>query len=234
MSHPDDMEICDAKITGTADYSQPFNVRLRTANGEYTWFEEFATPIYENGEFVALHGLYRENNATMLLKQQVEQAQSEDLLTGTKNRLYFEDQLAIYDSKLDTSIGLIICNIDFIKQTNVKNGFESGNKLIVQLATLLLHASKEKAFVCRTNGDEFTIIYPNCSENEFIQLMNEIRQQIAVYNRTNKALKLNVSIGGYYSLSSVGQIPTLLMHAERKMQAEKEHHKLFAQTIKNA
>ncbi len=57
--HPEDIEVLMSKISGDCDYDQPFRQRWRTNDGTYIWFEEYATPIRENGQIVAIQGVIR-------------------------------------------------------------------------------------------------------------------------------------------------------------------------------
>ncbi|MGI1805541.1 PAS domain-containing protein [Exiguobacterium sp. TDN 0502] len=57
--HPEDIEVLMSKISGECDYNQPFRQRWRTNGGTYVWFEEYATPIRENGQIVAIQGVIR-------------------------------------------------------------------------------------------------------------------------------------------------------------------------------
>lgn len=67
--HPDDIELKEKKLTGQLDYTQPIIERLKGTNGIYLTFEEYATPIYENGEFVAIQGVVRNIDEKIKLEQ---------------------------------------------------------------------------------------------------------------------------------------------------------------------
>lgn len=54
--HPDDYNILMKKINGELDYKKGIVQRWKDKDGIYRCFEEFTTPIYENGKIVALQG----------------------------------------------------------------------------------------------------------------------------------------------------------------------------------
>ncbi len=57
--HPDDVHIMNDKMSGNIDYSKPILQRWRGVDGNYQLFEEYASPIYKDGELVAVQGIIR-------------------------------------------------------------------------------------------------------------------------------------------------------------------------------
>ncbi|CAM3885312.1 PAS domain-containing protein [Mesobacillus thioparans] len=55
-SHPDDVEQLHDKVTGKLDYSQPILQHWSGPGGEYLWFEEYASPVYHDGQLIAVQG----------------------------------------------------------------------------------------------------------------------------------------------------------------------------------
>jgi PAS domain S-box-containing protein len=90
LVHPDDYEILLKKINGDLDYSQPIIERWRDDKGNYRWFEEYATPIFEKGELIAIHGIIRNIDEKVKLQQDLEYRITHDALTNIYNREFFE------------------------------------------------------------------------------------------------------------------------------------------------
>src|SRR5690606_16214001 len=75
--HPDDREELMKKLRGEIDYSKPVIYRIAIGDeafnkGEYTRFEEFTTPVYEDGELVAIQGFLRDITEKKGLERQLE------------------------------------------------------------------------------------------------------------------------------------------------------------------
>src|SRR5690606_17391806 len=91
--HPDDYEILSKKISGDLDYSKPLIQRWKNEKGEYIWFEEYATPIYEKGDLIAVQGIIRNIDEKIKLQQDLEYRIVHDALTDIHNREFFEQTL---------------------------------------------------------------------------------------------------------------------------------------------
>ena len=225
--HPDDLHIIDAKIDGTANFEEPLLVRLKTAEGEYRWFEEFATPVYKNDEYVAVHGIYRDIHEKMMLQQTIIYKAMHDQLTDVKNRTYFEDRLNTYNEKCDVSCAITICDLDNLKSINDTYGHKKGDEYIQKSAQLLEKAVSLEGEVCRIGGDEFAIICTNTTEVKMNQLVERIQHTIKAFNNNALDMKIEMSIGSHYSPTSIGQIDTLFLNADNAMYKQKECHKAY-------
>ena len=145
--HPDDYEILLKKVTGDLDYSKPIILRLKNTIGEYIWFEEYATPIYENGEVIAVQGIYRNINDKVELQKKLEYKISHDALTNIYNREYFESKFEYYDTENDVAIAIVICDLDELKYINDHFGHKMGDTLIKETANLLYRISSKNEIV---------------------------------------------------------------------------------------
>jgi diguanylate cyclase (GGDEF)-like protein/PAS domain S-box-containing protein len=223
--HPDDLRIINAKIDGTANFEEPLLIRLKTVEGEYRWFEEFATPVYKNNEYVAVHGIYRDIHEKMMLQQTIIHKVMHDQLTNVKNRTYFEDQLNVYNEHYDVACAITICDLDNLKSINDTYGHKKGDEYIRKSAQLLEEAVGLDGEVCRIGGDEFAIICANTTEAKMIQLVERIHHTIKAFNNSAIDMTIEMSMGSHYSPTSIGQADTLFLHADNAMYKQKEHHK---------
>ena len=124
--HPEDMALLLKKLEGKIDYSKPILQRWRDHTGKYKWTEEYATPIYEDGELVALMGFIRDVSERVELQQELRYLSSHDILTGIYNRNYFEEIMNRYNNEIDCPIAFIVCDLDELKVINDTFGHATG------------------------------------------------------------------------------------------------------------
>lgn len=69
--HPDDLPLFHQKAEGSVNFDVALKYRILHKAGHYVWLEEFATPIYdEEGQLVAMHGIYRDISKYMEFKDE--------------------------------------------------------------------------------------------------------------------------------------------------------------------
>lgn len=78
-----------------------------------------------------------------------------DRLTGAYNRAGFEEKMQTVDQ---SSITLILLDIDHFKGINDAYGHGSGDMILKQVVTLIRENFRQEDCVCRIGGDEFAII----------------------------------------------------------------------------
>lgn len=220
--HPDDFQILMKKISGELDYSKPILVRWKNDEGKYIWFEEYATPIYENGELVALQGIIRNIDKNVALQNELEYKVSHDKLTGVYNREFFELQIEKYDRNKDVSIAIVICDLDELKFINDNYGHKSGDHLIKETAELLKGFSSDEVIITRIGGDEFAILLVNTEPSQIEMFLKKMQNKIEFYNNNNTTLfKIKMSKGYAFNYSSLGKMEELFIEADNNMYNEK-------------
>ena len=88
---------------------------------------------------------------------------STDSLTGLYNRHKFSElYLSSYKSMIqrDNSMSILIVDIDFFKKVNDTYGHIVGDKVLVQVAHVLLRSLRNIDIVCRWGGEEFVALLP--------------------------------------------------------------------------
>ncbi|WP_169891246.1 sensor domain-containing diguanylate cyclase [Litchfieldia alkalitelluris] len=225
--HPDDYQTLFNKVQGTIDYSQPILQRWSNNQGEYIWFEEYTSPIYEHGKLVAIKGVMRNITDKIKLQQDLEYQISHDHLTGLYNRSYISKQMEFFDKKEDVPIAFIICDLDNLKQINDRDGHRKGDQLIAETAKILNSVSSENVIVARLGGDEFSILITSHVEEAVEELIQNIIDRITHYNE-NHQLTINLSLGFAYHHSSFGHVEKLFYMADERMYENKNKRKMLA------
>ena len=100
--------------------------------------------------------VHEENEAIQaLIRHQAEH----DALTDLLNRGSFDKLLNVHESEQEEHpFALIVCDVDQFKGVNDTCGHACGDKILKRVATLLKTTFRSIDHVCRTGGDEFTII----------------------------------------------------------------------------
>jgi diguanylate cyclase (GGDEF)-like protein/PAS domain S-box-containing protein len=219
--HPDDYENLCKKIKDELDYNQILIQRWKDNEGKYRWFEEYATPIYKNGQLVAVQGIMRNIDEKLELQRNLEYRINHDALTGIYNREYFEITFTKLNEQKNTSIAIILCDLDELKYTNDHFGHKKGDALIKVAARLLNQFSSVTNTVARIGGDEFVLLIEEMSEEEVKQLLNSILKAIESNNGSGTNIIIRLSIGFAFSPNSIGQMTDLFSHADKKMYEDK-------------
>lgn len=89
-----------------------------------------------------------------------------DHLTGLFNRRYMEETLnreLLRAVRKKLSLGIIMLDVDHLKQCNDTWGHAAGDAILCDLGSLLLGKFRGEDVSCRYGGDEFLIILPDTS-----------------------------------------------------------------------
>ncbi|MGE6555752.1 sensor domain-containing diguanylate cyclase [Exiguobacterium artemiae] len=212
--HPDDLEILMSKISGNCNYDEPFLQRWRTNDGTYIWFEEYTTPIYENGEIVAVQGVIRNMNAAKVKQQELEQLCQRDTLTGLYNRHAFDCLIEEIISSEAIPLGVLTLDLNDLKRVNDRFGHIAGDALLQQTALCLSRFSQE-AF--RLGGDEFVIVCQGYTEQQCLHLLEQLRSEFLKHD-------LSIAVGFAYDEATT-DVVTVFQKADQAMYSEKQRTK---------
>lgn len=105
-----------------------------------------------------------------------------DSLTGLYNAGYFREALEQELERTERSLvptALIMLDLDYFKQVNDQHGHEAGNKVLQQVAKLILHTTRKLDIPCRYGGEEFAIILPSTEPLMAISVAKRLHQQLA-------------------------------------------------------
>jgi diguanylate cyclase (GGDEF)-like protein len=232
--HPEDLSVLMKKTTGELDYNQPIIQRWKNDAGEYIWFEEHATPIYQRGEIVAIQGIIRNISDKVELQKQLEYKVTHDILTGLYNREYFETMMDRYDQQINVPISVLVFDLDDLKKINDRYGHKVGDYLIKETAAILKSFANDDVIASRIGGDEFAILQVNSAPEQAEALMAAIQREIDHLNKDeNRLYKIHLSKGYAFNPSSLGKMEDLFIEADNQMYREKKYNKTsrFASSV---
>ncbi len=136
-----------------------------------------------NKELERLHEEYKiKEQALIKVNDQLETLASTDLLTGLKNRRFFQEKmvesLLLFQEK-QRYFSLLVVDIDHFKSINDTYGHPIGDLVLGNLAGLLQSVSRSTDVVARYGGEEFVIILSDCEEEQAIGIAEQYRSQVA-------------------------------------------------------
>ncbi|STY31304.1 regulatory protein (GGDEF domain) [Legionella wadsworthii] len=105
-----------------------------------------------------------------------------DGLTGLLNHSSFLKRLELeleYAKQKNTTLSLVMIDIDYFKKVNDTYGHPFGDIVIKKLATLLSLRLRSNDIVGRYGGEEFAVVLPGSNAHQGKKLINELREQFS-------------------------------------------------------
>lgn len=125
-----------------------------------------------------------------------------DSLTGLRNTTSYEERIRNVDKQIqqkDTSFGVVVFDINNLKETNDTYGHNAGNTLIVT-ASQIISDTFSGSSVFRIGGDEFVVILQDRNLEQYDRLLAEFDAVCANTFVETEDAKLSVSIAKGFSL----------------------------------
>ncbi len=139
--------------------------------------------------------------ANLQLRDRLRRQATRDPLTGIYNRRYLDDTLErelLRAKRKDTTISIIMVDIDLFKSINDSFGHEAGDTVLTVVANSLKSGVRGEDVVCRYGGEEFILVLPEASAKSAQERAEQLRKRIAKLEieHEGKALrKITASFG---------------------------------------
>jgi len=114
-----------------------------------------------------------------LIEQQIDalsEAATTDPMTGLSNRRGLAAKLQNW-SAAGKNFSVIALDVDHFKRVNDTYGHDAGDKVICHIAKLMRECSRKGDFLCRTGGEEYLMLLPNCSTSATHQIAERLRRR---------------------------------------------------------
>ena len=122
-----------------------------------------------------------------------------DALTGIMNRGAFDTCRQILRTKQEP-LALIIIDVDKFKQVNDGYGHEMGDKVLKQVAKLLVESFRSTDYPARIGGDEFAVVVTDAREDMRFVIDKKIREiNETLLNPKGNLPKVSISVGVAFS-----------------------------------
>ncbi len=118
-----------------------------------------------------------------------------DVLTGLKNRAFYEDALHRLQAEQRVPVSVLVLDLNGLKPINDAQGHEAGDQLLRRAAEVLLKAAGANDVVARIGGDEFAMLLPYQDERAAQQVHNRILHMAEVDNQFYTGARLSYAVG---------------------------------------
>lgn len=122
-----------------------------------------------------------------------------DPLTRLYNRSRLEPALdsAITIAQQNTPGAVLYLDLDNFKIINDTLGHDAGDKLLLQVATVLKSVTRPHDVLVRFGGDEFVLILPDCSLDEGLRIATSIVERVEeiVFTADERTFRVGASVG---------------------------------------
>ena len=160
--------------------------------------------------------------------QQAQSSATTDYLTGLPNArslfLHLDSEIARC-VRSDTSVAVMVCDLNGFKAINDRFGHLEGNKVLRLFAQGLRETCREYDYVARMGGDEFVIVAPGLDEEsarDKAERVNEIARLAGL--AIARDADLSVSSGFAFYHRDGNDAEQLLAEADRRMYSTKRDH----------
>lgn len=189
-------------------------------DGEFTYREVIKIPLLDKyGNVKGVVGRSLDITERKKYQDKLEYLSYTDILTGAKNRTYFEEVEKRYSEEGKLPLGVIMGDANGLKLVNDTFGHRQGDKLLIDITEVLKNVSKNVGEVFRIGGDEFVILVPEASLKQCEELILEIEDKCNQYK--NDLFNISISLGAAVKYDDKKDIYEVIKEAEDKVYRNK-------------
>jgi len=123
-----------------------------------------------------------------------------DPMTGLYNRRFleqFSDRLTSTTDRQESSLSLLMCDLDSFKEMNDAHGHEAGDLALHEAVRIFGASVRHTDFVIRMGGDEFLVILADSSPEKATEVAERIRASMEAnrFDIASRKLKITLSLG---------------------------------------
>ncbi|MDD3367279.1 MAG: EAL domain-containing protein [Lachnospiraceae bacterium] len=158
-----------------------------------------------------------------LLKEKI----YKDDLTGAYNRRYLKEWLFLdlaESKEKDFPLAVVLLDLTSFKHVNDLEGHLVGDEILIEVGKILLSHTRKNDAVIRYGGDEFIIIFTNCSEQVVQRKIGELDKAISQISLPAEHMSMGADFGYSYT-SDFKKDTELLKSMIRQADKEMYQHK---------
>lgn len=135
------------------------------------------------------------------LNLELERTSLIDPLTELPNRRFIMKRLSYavehQDDASSEDLAIAMIDIDYFKKVNDQFGHQVGDDVLVALGKLMNNIINDHGLLGRWGGEEFLVILPQHSQEKAITLMEQVRDEVALYRLSSdhKTVSTSISVG---------------------------------------
>ncbi len=142
-----------------------------------------------------------------------------DGLTGLHNRSYFQNEMERYLEQVrrtGQTCALLYLDLDNFKFVNDTLGHAAGDRLLIEVASILNKRARKTDVIARMGGDEFTVLLYNVTHEQALNTAESFRKKLANYRfrQTGETVEMGCSIGIALVTSQSRDISEIMSQAD--------------------
>lgn len=141
-----------------------------------------------------------------------------DMLTSLKNRNYLNKNMKEWSEVNIYPRAIVIADLNNLKYVNDNYGYEAGNDLIVQAASILINTQLEKSEIIRSDGNEFLIYLIGYTDKQISTYVNKLQKEF-----DKLPYGFGAAIGYSMITDEIKTIDDAINEATIEMRTNKEH-----------
>ena len=162
---------------------------------------------------------------------------SQDSLTGLLKHASIKDRLAQEVDRAQRQnrpLSVAMIDIDFFKKVNDSYGHPVGDQVIKTLGHLLRQRLRRQDSVGRYGGEEFAAVMPDCTTEDAVRLLDDIRQRFSEVRFIHQGQSFGVTLSaGVASINPGTDAANLLAQADAALYGAKHGGRNQVQSTKN-
>jgi diguanylate cyclase (GGDEF)-like protein len=177
-----------------------------------------------NGEIVGAVQVFNDNSRQRAVRERARELARLAFLDPAfevANRRYLDQQLLHYlhqYAKGGTPFGIMLADLDKLKDINDAYGHVVGNAALVTVAKTLSGCSRASDVLGRWGGDEFMMILPGITEDILADMSKRCRALVARSSVSVEGSRIQVTISVGAAMVAPGDTPeSLLDRADRQL-----------------
>jgi len=161
-----------------------------------------------------------------------------DVLTGLPNRRFaieFFQREWLAANRTKRPLACMLVDVDSFKSTNDSFGHDVGDLVLKSVAKAIKAGLRAQDVVCRTGGDEFTVICPETDLRAALICAERVRREVSdlKFDDTALSLQSSVSIGVAVRVAVTADIDALLKLADQGVYLAKQRGRNRVATVQH-
>ena len=197
--------------------------QLTQHNGKKVWCRIEARAIRQGDREAGAIWTFRDITDQRRRDEALSYEAAHDKLTGLHNRAAFETELLKACQTASAGVAALFIDLDRFKQVNDTGGHAAGDRMLQQVAQLLLNSVRRDDLVSRLGGDEFAVILKGCTDQAAVRIADNIRRTIEhhVLSWEGHAFTIGASIGVVRTVDEQASVEAVLSSADAACYAAK-------------